>query len=174
MNQLGEPTSSQPTAPISQHMVGPPFLRHYATYDLMTWQPQGSLDDVMLDQIAEWLINIEKVSLPFKRFVDFSQLTTIAIRSRHIFEFARKRAEQFSGTAPVRTALFCHDWIGFGIARFYESLMENTEIEARAFRELSKAAEWLGVPTDVLTLKDEPAPHTGNRQTANPQSIVRK
>lgn len=144
-------------------MVGPSFIRHYATYDLMTWQPHGSLDDVMLDQIAEWLVNIEKVSLPFKRFVDFGQLTTIAIRSRHVFEFARKRAEEFAGTTTVRTALFCDQWIGFGIARLYESLMENTPIEARAFRELSKAAEWLGVPANILTLKDEPAPHTGSR-----------
>jgi hypothetical protein len=37
--------------------------------------------------------------------------------------------------------------------------MENTLIEARAFRDLAKAAEWLAVPIDVLTLKDEPAPH---------------
>ena len=159
MNLPGETTGSQSTAPISQQMFGPPFLRHYGTYELVTWQPKGSLDDSMLDQIAEWLVNIEKVSLPFKRFIDLSQLTSIAIRSRHIFDFARKRAEQFAGTIPVRTALFCHEWIGFGIARFYESLMENTPIEARAFRELSRAAEWLDVPADILTLKDEPAPH---------------
>ena len=163
MNSAGKSTGSQPTTPISQHVVGPPFLRHYPTFELMTWQPQGSLDDVMLDQIAEWLVNIEKVSLPFKRFIDFSQLTSIAIRSRHIFDFARRRAEQFAGTTPVRTALFCHEWIGFGIARFYESLMENTQIEARAFRDRNKAAQWLGIPADVLTLKDEPASHAGSR-----------
>jgi len=151
-------TGSTPIAAISQHMVGPQFLRQYATYQLMTWQPQGSLDDIVVDQIAEWLVNIEKVSLPFKRFVDFSQLTTIAIRTRHVFEFARKRAEQFAGTNPVRTALFCDEWIGFGVARLYESLMENTRIEARAFRDRNKAAQWLGIPADVLTLKDEPAP----------------
>jgi hypothetical protein len=39
----------------------------------MAWQPQGTLDDLMLDQIAEWLVDIEKAFLPFKRFVDFSQ-----------------------------------------------------------------------------------------------------
>jgi len=39
--------------------------------------------------------------------------------------------------------------------------MENTAIEARAFRELSKAAEWLDVPADILTLKDEPAAQAG-------------
>jgi hypothetical protein len=117
----------------------------------------------MLDQIAEWLVVIEKVSLPFKRFVDLSQLTTVAVRTRHLFAFARKRAEQFAGAEPVRAALFCDDWVGFGIARLYESLMENTPIEARAFRVRASAAEWLGVPVDILTLKDEPAAHIENR-----------
>jgi len=158
---MDSPADSDLKAPgaISKSLLGPPFLRHYSAYGLVAWQPQGTLDDLMLDQIAEWLVIVEKVSLPFKRFVDFSQLTTIAVRTRHVFEFARKRAEQFTGVEPVRTALFCDDWVGFGIARLYESLMENTRIEARAFRDRAKAAEWLGVPADVLTLKDEPAPH---------------
>jgi hypothetical protein len=39
--------------------------------------------------------------------------------------------------------------------------MENTLIEARAFFDLAKAAEWLAIPVDVLTLKDKPAPHMG-------------
>ena len=124
----------------------------------MVWQPQGTLNDLMLDQIAEWLIHIEKAFLPFKRFVDFSQLTTVAVRSRHVFEVALRRAEQFTGVEPVRTALFSEGWVAFGIAHLYESLMENTLIEARAFRDLTEAAEWLGIPVDVLTLKDEPAP----------------
>ena len=36
--------------------------------------------------------------------------------------------------------------------------MENTLIEARAFRDLACAAEWLGIPVDILTLKDKPSP----------------
>ena len=100
----------------------------------MAWQPQGTLDDLMLDQIAEWLVHIEKVFLPFKRFVDFSQLTTVAVRTGHVFKVARRRAEQFTGVEPVRTALFSEDWVAFGIARLYESLMENTLIEARISR----------------------------------------
>ena len=121
----------------------------------------GHLGRSHVDQIAEWLVHIEKAFLPFKRFIDLSQLTTVAVRSRHVFEFARKRAEQFTGIEPVRTALFSDDWVAFGIACFYESLMEDTLIEARAFRDLAEVAEWLAIPVDVLTLKDEPAPHIG-------------
>ena len=58
----------------------------------------------------------------------------------------------------MRTALFSDNWVAFGIACFYESLMENTLIEARAFRDLAEAGEWLAITVDVLTLKDEPAP----------------
>ena len=59
----------------------------------------------------------------------------------------------------MKAALFCDEWVGFGIARLYESLMENTLIEARAFRDRAAAAEWLVVPVDILSLADDPASH---------------
>jgi hypothetical protein len=69
------------------------------------------------------------------------------------------RAQQFTGVEAVRTALFSGgDSAAFGIACFYESLMEDTPIEARAFYNLARAADWLAIPVDVLTLKDKPAP----------------
>jgi hypothetical protein len=59
----------------------------------------------------------------------------VAVRTSHVFKFARKRAEQFAGVTPVKSALFSEDWVGFGIARLYESLMKETPINARAFRD---------------------------------------
>src|SRR5205814_1937 len=158
MNSPAKSTDSKALPAISKALPGPPYLRYYPDNRLVAWQPQGTLDDLILDQIAEWLVDIDKASLPFKRFVDFSQLTAVAVRTRHVFEFARKRAKQFTGVEPVRAALFCDDWVGFGIARLYESLTENAPIEVRAFRDCARAAEWLGVPVDILTLTDEPEP----------------
>jgi hypothetical protein len=168
--ESGDSTDSKATRAISQSVPGPFFLRYYPDHRLMAWQPQGTLDDLMLDQITEWLVHIEKAFLPFKRFVDFSRLTTVAVRTGHVFNVARRRAEQFRGVEPVRTALFSEDWVAFGIARLYESLMENTLIEARAFRDLAEAAEWLAIPVDVLTLKDEPVPHIGNPKSRTARS----
>src|SRR5262249_41130481 len=129
MDSPADSTNPRASGAISKNLPGPPFLRHYPAYELVAWQPQGTLDDHMLDEIAEWLLVIEKVARPFKRYVDFSQLTSVAVRTRHVFEFARKRAEQFEGVAPVRTALFSDDWVSFGIACLYESLMENPNIQ---------------------------------------------
>src|SRR5207249_9975756 len=65
---------------------------------------------------------IEKASAPFKRFVDFSRLTSVAVRTKHVFNFAQKRAKQVASGTPMKSALFSEDWVGFGIALLYESL----------------------------------------------------
>lgn len=152
------PTDDSEPLPASRTMSVPADLRQYPTHDLVAWQPQGVLDDQLLDEIGEWLCDIEKASAPLKRFVDFSRLTSVAVRTNHVFAFARKRAEQFAGITPVKSALFSEDWVGFGIARLYESLMKETPIDARAFRDRATVAVWLDVPAEILKLEDEPAP----------------
>ena len=153
-------TEESEPLPASRILPGPAHLWQYPAHNLVAWQPQGVLDDRLLDEIGEWLCTIEKASAPEKRFVDFSRLTEVAVRTSHVFEFARKRAEQFpEGVTPVKSALFSEDWIGFGIACMYEGLMKETAmIDARAFRDREKAAVWLGVPAEVLKLEDAPAP----------------
>jgi hypothetical protein len=143
--------------PVPRVLSGPAHLWQYPAHNLIIWQPQGVLDDRLLDEICEWVCTFEGASAPFKRFIDFSRLTEVAVRTNHLFEFARKRAEQFAGVTPVKSALFSKDWVGFGIARMYESLMRGTPIDARAFRDRVTAAIWLDVPAEILKLEDKPA-----------------
>ena len=124
------PTDDSEPLPVSRIIPGPAHLRQYPAHDLVAWQPQGVLDDSLLDEIAEWLCTIDEASPPSKRFVDLSRLTMVAVRTSHVFEFARKRAEQFTGVSPI---------------------------DARAFRDRAKAAVWLGVPAEILKLEDKPA-----------------
>ena len=152
------PTDDSEPLPASRIIPGPAHLWQYPAHDLVAWRPQGVLDDRLLDEIAEWLCAIDEVSPPSKRFVDLSRLTMVAVRTSHVFKFARKRAEQFPGVTPVKSALFSQDWVGFGIARLYESLMNETPIDARAFLDRAKAAVWLGVPAEILKLEDKPGP----------------
>src|SRR4029453_13852328 len=104
--ESADSTDSKVSRAISHSVPGPLFLRYYPDHRLMAWQPQGTLDDFMLDEVAEWLVHIEKAFLPFKRFVDFSRLTALEVRTGHVFKVAQRRAKQFSGVEPVRTALF--------------------------------------------------------------------
>ena len=150
------PIDDSEASPASTIIPEPAHLWQYSTCDLIAWQPQGVMDDRLLDGIGEWLCAIEETSPPSKRFVDLSRLTMVAVRTSHVFKFAKKRAERFAGVTPVKSALFSEDWVGFGIARLYESLMKETPIEARAFRDRATAAVWLGVPAEILKLEDRP------------------
>jgi hypothetical protein len=152
------PADDSETLPAPRILPEPAHLWQYPAHDLVVWQPHGVLNDHLLDEIGEWVCAFEKASPEFKRFVDFSRLTEVAIRTNHLFEFARKRAEQFAGITPVKSALFSKDWVGFGIARMYESLMRGTPIDARAFRDRVAAAIWLDVPAEILKLEDKPVP----------------
>ena len=152
------PTDDSEPLPASRIMPGPTHLRQYPAHNLVAWQPQGVLDDELLDEIGEWLCHIEKASAPLKRLVDFSRLTSVAVRTKHVFAFARRRAVQFAGVTPVKSALFSEDWVGFGIARLYENLMKGTPVDARAFRDRANAAVWLDVPAEILKLENKPDP----------------
>src|SRR6476660_8440632 len=120
-----EKSASRASRPLSKTVPGPPHLRHYADHRLIAWQPHDVLDDRLLDDILEWLLVIEKVSLPFNRYVDFTCLRKISLHVGHVFSVARDRAEQHRGVVPVRSAFYCDKLVGFGIARLYETLMEN-------------------------------------------------
>src|SRR6476620_4860616 len=148
-----EPTAASPA---SRVLPGPGDLRHYPNHNLVTWQPDGVLDDRLVDKIGEWLCDIERTASPFDRFIDLTRITEVAVRTNHLFEFARTRAQQLAGAAPMKSAVLSEDWVGFGIARMYESLMEGTPIEVRAFRDRTKAAAWLDVPVEILEPGNKP------------------
>ena len=85
----------------------------------------------------------------------------MAVRTSHVFKLRAGERSNSPESGPCELRCFSDDWVAFGIASVYESLMEDTLIEARAFRDLAGVAEWLAVPVDVLRLKDEPAPRIG-------------
>ena len=58
----GNPTADSKPLPASRIIPGPTPLRQYPAHNLIAWQPQGVLDDQLLDEIGEWLCHIEKAS----------------------------------------------------------------------------------------------------------------
>jgi hypothetical protein len=139
-------------------MPGPAHLRHYAGHRVVAWQPHGVLDDRLADEIVEWVSVVEKNSPPFDRFVDFSCLAKISLSIGHVFTIARERAWKYGGTEAVKSAFFCEELVGFGMARLFETLMEESPIKVRAFRDRAAAVKWLGVPAEILNLQLDPQP----------------
>ena len=125
-----------------------PYTRYYPEWRLLTWHPRGLFDDALADKIVGLIGSEERVEeVPFHRYADFSGLTHIRLKVGHVFDIAKLRR---SVSEPVKSAFFADTTVGFGIARMYEALMEEAIIQVRAFRERATAAEWLGVPLEIL------------------------
>jgi hypothetical protein len=125
-----------------------PHTRYYPEWRLLTWHPRGLFDDALADKIIDAVGSEERVEEePFHRYTDFSGLTHIRLKVGHVFDVAKLRR---AVSEPVKSAFFSDTTVGLGIARMYEALMEEAVIQVRAFRDRAVAAEWLGVPLEVL------------------------
>ena len=125
-----------------------PHTRYYPEWRLLTWHPRGLFDDALADKLVGVIGSEERVEqVPFHRYADFSGLTHIRLKIGHVFDVAKQRS---AVREAVKSAFFADTTVGFGIARMYEALMEEAMIQVRAFRERPAAAEWLGVPLEIL------------------------
>jgi hypothetical protein len=122
--------------------------RLHKEWQLFTWHPTGVLDDDLADEMLD-VLELEELSdgQQFDRYTDFTQLTTIRLKIGHVFRIADRRRD-----APIvrKSAFFADTVVGFGVARLYESLMEDACLDVRAFSKREAAADWLGVPSEVL------------------------
>jgi hypothetical protein len=130
-----------------------PQTRYHPAEELITWHPVGLLDDELLDKIMEFIRIQEEIeeAPPFDRFADLSHLTSIRLQLGHVFKIAAERTAASRGRRVVKSAIVCDKVVGFGIARMYETLMEGSSIQVRAFRDRAAAAEWLAVPLEALS-----------------------
>jgi len=134
--------------PFAELLKTLPHTRYHPEWRLLTWHPRGVFDDALADKIIGLIGSEERFEhVPFHRYTDFSGLTHIRLRIGHVFDVAKQRSAVHEA---VKSAFFADTIVGFGMARMYEALMEEATIQVRAFRERAAAAEWLGVPLEIL------------------------
>jgi len=83
------------------------------------------------------------------RITDLTAVEHFDVGFREIYYFAiRRSAQRFSRV--VKSAIVAQEPVQFGIARVYEALNENPQIQIRILRSVTEATEWFA------DLKGEP------------------
>ena len=91
---------------------------YYPKFRLATWHPVGVLTDAVADQIIEFVeMQEHDQDELFDRYTDFSGLTKIHLKVKHMFEIARRRQ---SAREPVNSAFFADQPVTLSIAKMYE------------------------------------------------------
>ena len=127
-----------------------PAARFHADCRLMTWHPTGILNNERADRAVEFLESTEKLEgRPFDRYTDMTGYTRIQIDIDHIVRLARRRKRGYKGPF-VKSGFYAARLLSLSIAQMYGELMEGSRIRIGMFRDRAVAAEWLGVPVDIL------------------------
>jgi hypothetical protein len=81
------------------------------------------------------------------RITDLTAVAQFEVGFQEIYDFAvRRRVQRFSRV--VRSAIIVQKSVQYGIARVYEALNENPEIQIRILQGVAEAKEWFADPRD--------------------------
>ena len=82
------------------------------------------------------------------RITDLTAVERFEVGFREIFFFAlRRSAQRFSRV--VKSAIVVQEPVQLGIARMYEALNENPQIQIRILGSVTEAKEWIAEPIEA-------------------------
>jgi hypothetical protein len=139
-----------------------PHARYYQKLRLVTWHPRGVFDDILADQIVEFIEAEERgQKAPFNRYTDLSEITHVNLTAGHIFQIAKRRRR---ANGQVKSAFWSDKVVTLSLAYVYETLMAGEAITVRVFMEREAAARWLGVSVEILHQAEQPSQMPTARQ----------
>jgi hypothetical protein len=130
----------------------PADIQFYDDVRLLVWMPRGVLNEAALKHIRELIGDLEATSNePFNRFTDGQALDAIDLNLRYVFDFALFRRLSYAGRPPVKSAILVSSPTLAHYSKLHEMLTRGSSIKVRIFEEREAAAQWLGVPVELLT-----------------------
>ena len=120
---------------------------------LLVGRPEGVLQAETAWEMVEFIERKEvEVGKGFNRFCDMTRLQGIQLTLQDIESFAARRRAFTPNTEHVKSAFLVNNPLAYGIVHLYRALLESERIEIKLFRSVEKAAEWLNVTPEKLSL----------------------
>ena len=111
------------------------------------------LNEAALKHIRELIGDLEATSdEPFNRFTDGQALDAIDLNFRYVFDFSFFRRLSYAGRPPVKSAILVSSLALAHYSKLHEVLTRHSSIKFRIFEQREVAAQWLGVPVELLKL----------------------
>ena len=144
----------------------PPEIQFYEDIRLLVYRPRGLIDEAAVNKIVSVIEEIEAATQePFNRFSDASEAHEVELNFRYVIEIALHRRIAHAGRAPVKSAILATDSTIVHYARLLVVLTQGTSIKVQVFQDRQEAAQWLGVPVELLAAKSRK--HSFTKQGSN-------
>ena len=135
-------------------MKFPPDVEFHEDIRLLIYRPRGLLNEQSVNKIVNVIEEIEAESQePFNRFSDASEAHEVELNFQYVIEVSLHRRQAHAGRVPVKSAILATDSTIVHYARLLVVLTEGSSIKVRVFGDRREAAQWLGVPVELLAPK---------------------
>ena len=132
----------------------PPDVEFHEDVRLLIYRPRGLIGEATVNKIIAVIEEIEAATRePFNRFSDASEAHEVELNFRYVIEVSLHRRQAHAGRVPVKSAILATDSTLVHYARLLVMLTEGSSIKVRVFADRKEAAQWLGVPVEVLAPK---------------------
>jgi Flp pilus assembly pilin Flp len=136
-------------------MILPPDVEYHEDIRLLVWRPRGLLNRAAVNRIITVIGELETtLKEPFNRFADTLTAHAVDLNFEHIIRVSLYRRSLYAGRPPVKTAILATDATAIHYGRLHAVLTQSSPIKVRVFQDRTEAAQWLGVPVELLTVQE--------------------
>jgi hypothetical protein len=139
----------------------PPDVQFHEDARLFVWRPRGVLDEAAINKVVSCLEDLEaKLQVPFNRFADTLAAHEVELNFKYIIQVSLHRRVAYAGRPPVKSAILATDATAIHYGRLHALLTQGSSINVRVFQDREEAAQWLGVPIELLAPKPPDEKHS--------------
>ena len=132
----------------------PPDIEFHPDIRLLIYRPRGLIDEAAINKVISVIEGIEaETQEPFNRFSDTLETHEVELNFRYVIQASLHRRLSRKGRAPVKSAILATDSTIIHYARMLALLTQGSPITVNVFQDRNEAAQWLGVPVELLTRK---------------------
>ena len=129
----------------------PPEIEFHEDINLLIYRPRGLIDEAAVNSVISVIEDIEaETQEPFNRFTDTSETHEVELNFKYVIDVSLHRRIAHAGRAPVKSAILATDSTIVHYGRLLALLTQGSSIKVRVFQDRKEAAQWLGVPIELL------------------------
>ena len=87
---------------------------------------------------------------PFNRFFDAVDADAVDLNFKYIIHVSLYRRLVYGNRPPIKSAILATDATVIHYGKVHALLTQGSPIKVRVFQDRKEAAQWLGVPIDLL------------------------
>jgi hypothetical protein len=129
-------------------------VEFYEDIRLIVWRPRGLVNKTAVNKIITVLGEFETaLKEPFNRFSDTVAADAVDLNFEYIISVSLYRRRFYANRPPIKSAILATDFTLIHYGKVHALLTQGSPINVRVFQDRKEAAQWLGVPIELLKRK---------------------